>query len=264
MLYVHESNYISKIRSNYNGKGKEIKDFYENVYLKYKEKLNSIDFTKDDIETFKYAAEIMDEYILKVDKFADTNGIKSQSKFRSTFIEEISTYLFKDIEPIKEDKLCIFNKGIFAGMKINNELKIDILKKDVDFCIGKKVEIKVNDQDPIILIIPIVCVEVKTYLDATMFGEVKYSSSQIKNASPNAKTYVLMEGVVVAEEKILAARYDNNLNEMFVLRNKGDLNKDPISPQVLKDYYDEIIKAIDQSILFDEVKYPGRLIHPGE
>ncbi len=36
-------------------------------------------------------------------------------------------------------------------------------------------------------IIPIVCVEVKTYLDATMFGEVQYSSRQIKKCISKCK-----------------------------------------------------------------------------
>jgi len=262
MLYIHENNYQAKIKNNYNNKSEEIKKFYEEKYLKFKEQLNNIKFSNEDENSFKKAAKLMDNYIKEINKFENQIGIKSQSKFRSTFIEEISTYLFKDIEPIKNGSLGIFNKGIFAGMKINNQLNIDILTKDVDFCIGKKVNLIIDNQSSINLIIPIICVEVKTYLDATMFGEVKYSSMQIKNATPNARTYILMEGIVVAEEKILAARHDNALDEMFVLRNRGDNNQDPISFEVLKSYYKEIVKAIDESTIFEEIIYPGKLLKP--
>lgn len=262
MLYIHENNYQTKIKNNYNNKGEEIKKFFEEKYLRIKDELNKLKFSSEDDGAFYKAAKLMDDYINEIDKFENKIGIRSQSKFRSTFIEEISSYLFKDIEPIKNGSLGIFNKKIFAGMKINNQLDIDILTKDVDFCIGKKVNIKMDNQKSVDLIIPIICVEVKTYLDATMFGEVKYSSMQIKNATPNARTYILMEGIAVAGEKILAARHDNALDEMFVLRNKGDENKDPISPEVLKSYYEEIVNAIDESILFEEIIYPGRLLKP--
>lgn len=96
-----------------------------------------------------------------------------------------------------------------------------------------------------------------------MFGEVQYSSRQIKNASPNARTYVLMEYNDVAKEKIIAARYDNNLNEMFVLRNgsrKDPVSKSHLDPQTLLDYYKEIKKVVDNSETKDEVVTPGRLL----
>ena len=35
MLFVHENNLKNKINGNYNGKGKEINDFYNNIYLDY-------------------------------------------------------------------------------------------------------------------------------------------------------------------------------------------------------------------------------------
>ena len=146
-------------------------------------------------------------------------------------------------------------------MKINNQMRIDIIPKDVDFCIGKKVELKIDRAEPLSIIIPIVCVEVKTYLDATMFGEVQYSSKQIKNASPNVKTYVLMENNEVAKEKIIAARYDNNLNEMFALRTgRRTRNNGPIYSKALLEYYDEIATTIENADVEDIVNDAGRLL----
>ncbi|MCL2096909.1 MAG: Bpu10I family restriction endonuclease [Oscillospiraceae bacterium] len=101
--------------------------------------------------------------------------------------------------------------------------------------------------------------EVKTYLDATMFEETQFSAEQIKNSTPNVKTYVIMEDNQVGEEKISAARYDNTINEMFVFRGSGE-NRN-FSAEVLADYYNEI-KASVKGIKSDyEIKAPGRLIN---
>ena len=260
MLFIHESNFKNKININYKGIGALIEDFYLNEYLKTKMELMNIDFTHADSNTFKKATDIINEYYRKLNKFINDNDITSQSKFRSTFLEELSSYLFEDNEYIKTGKLGIFNKGIYAGMKIGNDLKINIMKKDVDFCIGKKVKMKIEDQE-FEIILPVVAVEVKTYLDATMFGEVQYSSKLIKNATPNAKTYVLMETNQVGDDKIISARYDNVLNEMFVLR----LDEESlIEYSVLEDYYNEIISDIADIAVEREVITPGRLINVDE
>ena len=171
MIYVHENNLLNKIRMNYNGKGKEIEEFYNEVYLNYKNQLAILNYKSCDLEVFEKAAILIDEYLLEIEIFSYKNRITSQSKFRSTFIEEISTYLFSTLPLIEGKTFGIYNKNIFAGMKINSRMHIDILSKDVDFCIGKKVSLILDGVQTLQIIIPIVCVEVKTYLDATMFGE---------------------------------------------------------------------------------------------
>ena len=260
MLLIHENNFRNKINQNYKGIGKKIESFYLSEYLKTKKELMDIDFSKANSETFKYATDIINKYYEKLNKFTNENGITSQSKFRSTFLEEISSYLFKDNEYIKNGTLGIYNKGIYAGMKIGNDLKINIMKKDVDFCIGKKVKITIENQE-FEIILPIIAVEVKTYLDATMFGEVQYSSKLIKNATPNVKTYVLMETNQVGNDKIISARYDNVLNEMFVLRlNEQSL----VEYSVLEDYYKEITGGIADIAVERNVITPGRLINVNE
>lgn len=260
MLYIHESNLRNKINSNYKDISDEIKEFQQNVYVPCKKQLESFNFASKDINVFKDAAKLIDEYLDDVDNFSSENKITAQSKFRPTFVEEISTYLFKDLPLIKNNTFGIFNKNIYAGLKINNQTDIDIITKDVDFCIGKKVELKVDKSKPVKIIIPIVCVEVKTYLDATMFGEVQYSSRQLKNATHNVKTYVLMENNEVSKEKIIAARYDNNLNEMFVLRSGNRKDNRPIYPKALLEYYEEISKTIKDANSKDVVEDVGKIL----
>lgn len=264
MLYIHENNLKTKISSNYNGIGSEIEKFYNDVYLKYRTKLENIDYSTKDIGVYSEAAKLIDEYLVEVENFSSSKDISSQSKFRSTFTEEISTYLFGKVDVINDGTFGIYNKNIYAGMKINNQMHIDIIPKDVDFCVGKRVELKVDNEQNISIIIPIICVEVKTYLDATMFGEVQFSSRQIKNASPNVKTYVLMEYNDVSKEKIIAAKYDNNLNEMFVLRKgsrKDSILVTPIDPKALVEYYEEIENSIKNANVEDIINETGKLLN---
>ena len=260
MIYIHESNFKNKIASNYKGIGEKINEFYLDTYMKTRMMLLDIDFSKDVDETFRKATNIINDYYRELDKFTIENNITSQSKFRSTFLEELSTYLFADNEYIKRGELGIYNKGIYAGMKIGNDLKVNIMKKDVDFCIGKKVKLKIENTEYEI-ILPVIAVEVKTYLDATMFGEVQFSSKLLKNATPNVKTYVLMETNQVGMDKIISARYDKTLNEMFVLRFD---EKSMIKYSVLKDYYEQICDDIMNIAVERGVITPGRLISVDE
>ena len=257
-MYAHESNIKSKIRTNYNGKSKELQIFMDNVYTSYKRELEKINYVERKLVDFNKAAKLINEYLKKIDDFSALYGITSQSKLRSSFLEEMNTYLFQNMINKEAPKLSIYNKGVYAGVKIENNMKVGIITKDVDFCIGKKVKLVIDNDFSGDIIIPIVAVEVKTYLDATMFGEVQYSCRQIKNATPNVKTYVIMEANDVGKEKIIATRFDNTVTEMFVFRGKA--KESEIDSKVLLDYYEEISNAIKNINAENEIKVPGRLI----
>jgi len=258
LVFMHEMNLKSKISSNYKNHGKEIKEFYENIYLPLRNKLLLIDFGKKEIDIFKNVSKMFDEYLNKLEKLQEKYNITSQSKLRSSFLEEISVYLFHNNKFVKNNELGIFNKGIFAGLKMGDDFKVHITTKDVDFCIGRKINIQIDD-DKKTIIMPIVAVEVKTYLDATMFGEVQFSSKAIKNATQNVKTYVLMETNDVSIEKIISARYEKVLDEMFVLRFSTNT---PIAYEALADYYNEITTSLYDIKAERKVVVPGRLINP--
>lgn len=259
MLYVHENNLLNKIRSNYNGLKLEIQNFYNEKYLPMRESITSLTFSNSSKDDFIKATSIFNAYYNDLIDFSKKHSIKSQSKFESTFLEEISVYLVKDIQEIKNNKLGVFNKKIYAGLKIDGNHRIEIITKDVDFCIGKRVEISIDSQPKMELILPIIAVEVKTYLDATMFGEVKSSSKSIKSASPNSRTYVLMGYKSIADEHITAARQDSVLNEIFVLRENV---KSPMDANVLFDYWQELNQSINMIVAENKILVPGRLLNP--
>lgn len=259
MIYAHESNLKNKIKKNYNNKSTEIEEFYENYYLPMRNEIRNISFSETDFDSFSKATKIFNNYYKALVDFSLKHKVMSQSKFTSTFLEEISSYLFKDLPDIKSNTLGIYNKHIYAGLKINGNRQIDVIRKDVDFCIGKKVHVSIENQPAIELIIPAIAVEVKTYLDATMFGEVKSSSKAIKSASPNSRTYVLMGYKNLSDEHIIAARQDSVLNEIFVLRKS---EHDPIDAKTLHDYWLEINSAINDLTVENKIVTPGKLLNP--
>ena len=100
MLYVHENNLLNKIRTNYGGKALQITDFYHREYLPVKEALSAISFCEENPDAFPQAANIINAYYSKLEQFSREYAISSQSKFASTFLEEISTYLFQQLPEI--------------------------------------------------------------------------------------------------------------------------------------------------------------------
>jgi len=258
VIFVHENNLLTKIRNNYKGIGSEIENFYNQIYLPVKEELLSLSFTEDNSENFTIATQLFNSYYDELKNFTIMHPVTSQSKFESTFLEEMSSYLFKDLPEIQSGDLGFYNKRIFAGMKIESDARITTITKDVDFCIGKGVNVSIDKQAVMHLVIPVVAVEVKTFLDATMLGEVKSSSKAIRNASPNAKTYVLMGYRNLSDVHIISVRNDAALTEMFALRNSSN---DPMHAEVIHDYWLEIRRAVQQMSAETPVNMVGRLLN---
>ena len=257
MLHIHENNILTKLNTSkeYKRVKSELEAFYLQEYMSMRGKVESLSFKENNKDAFIKATKIFNDYAKKLGDFAKEYKISSQSKFESTFLEEISVYLFKDIPEIKNGEYGIYNKNIYAGLKIDNNKNISIIGKDVDFCIGKKARLTIDKQRGLDLILPIVAVEVKTYLDATMFGEIKSSSKAIRSASPNSKTYVLMGYKNIASEHIISARQDSTVSELFVLKENAE---DKIHWEVIYDYWKQIVHDIKIVSSPDKVNSVGR------
>ncbi|MHA3786486.1 hypothetical protein [Mycoplasma sp. Z244C] len=170
-LYPHEANLLNKISSNYHGKKDEINDFYRNQYIVFRNKISELNQKIKNEEYFISFSNLCWNYYADLVKFIKENKIKSQSKMDSSFLEELSIYLFEDLDLIHKNSFTLFNKKIFAGLKISDDNFFDIVTKDVDFCIGRKIDLKLSSKSKEI-IFPLISVEVKTYVDATMLGEI--------------------------------------------------------------------------------------------
>ncbi len=256
MKLIHESNILKKIKDNYKNKGSLLKTFYDTIYSPYKQKMESEIFDENNPNSFIVAANLISDYYASANDFANKNDITSQSKFLSTIIEEISYFLFKDLDEIKTNKYQIYNSGVFAGLTFNENDEIVINKKDVDFCIGRILKININKKEYKIRK-PIIAVEVKTYLDATMFSGIRTFSSDLKIGSIDCQTYVLMGYKSLKREHILYAKGSTDLNEMFALCEDSSFK---IKSDVLFDYWKEIKEAIANYKNDSSVPKYGRLL----
>ncbi len=137
------------------------------------------------------------------------------------------------------------------------------LTKDVDFCIGKKVTMTIN-KNTCELIIPIIAVEVKTYLDKTMFGEVQFSSQAIRNSTLNSRTYILALVNAVAKEHIYLARQNSAVVEYFVLCKEKRKDSHNIRSEALESYWRENSSAveIESSGKGNYIPDFGKQLHP--
>lgn len=269
-MYIHKQNIINKIKNNYRKKSREIEEFYNKYYKALRDQIDKIIFDNDKNDNFKRASLIFTDYYKKLLEFSWTNRISSQSKLASSFLEEINTYLFMNlISKINQKtdlKLDIFNKKIYSGLTISKTGEIQILTKDVDFCIGKKFEISINNDKKYEIVIPIISVEVKTYLDATMFGEVRYSSSMLKKANLGTKIFVFVGRLELNKNHILNERNNYIIDDIFVFfKQKGENSYEKIKEfqfdwKTIKEYWNEIFIILSNFSKIEEFKKTGRIL----
>ena len=254
MLYIHENNFIKKIHDNYNNHGSEIENFYNTVYRKMRNAVDLINFSLPN--AFIIFATLMNDYDKTLDEFIHKCRIKSQSKLKSTFYEEISAYLFCKLPRILSKEFGIFNKNVCIGLKLNYANELVPETKDVDFCIGQEIELTINGAKTLKIVKPVVAIEVKTYTDATMFGEIQHSSQLLRSASPSAQTYVLMGYNAIGSEHMLTAKYIP-VNQMFALRPNKD---SPMQASAFEEYYNEISEFLNRYGTPSPIRALGKLI----
>tara|TARA_B100001964_G_scaffold4024_1_gene4387 strand:- start:623 stop:1390 length:768 start_codon:yes stop_codon:yes gene_type:complete len=250
--FYHENNIIGKINSNYKGKVGELKKLLEK-YNKYKEEQLSIKGLNK--KSIQRKIDLLEKYYKFVEKFIEKNGITSQSKLRPTILEEFCGLLFKDLSQIDSLKLGFFNRRIYAGIEINKDGKVTIKRKDVDFCIGKRIKANFDDET-FNIIIPIIAIECKTYLDNTMFSEAQFTAQKIKKGAPNVKVYVVSEENQVGLNQIPS---QTPVNQVFILRKN---RTSEIDLETVWDFFEEIkynLKDLKEGKI---TELPGRLL-PG-
>ncbi|MFV8472296.1 Bpu10I family restriction endonuclease [Mycoplasma sp. 1458C] len=191
-------------------------------------------------------------------EFIKENKIKSQSKLDSSFLEELSIYLFENLDLIHKNSFTVFNKKIFAGLKISNDNSFDVLTKDVDFCIGRKINLQLSTKSKEI-IFPLISVEVKTYVDATMLGEIMSSSKKIKSSTPFSKCFVLCGYVDFAEYHFSTVEQDSSIDQIYVLRKNST---DTFDYRAFAEYYEDVYNFIYLFFQHNKkIKKTGRMLH---
>lgn len=256
-MFSHEKNLNNKIQNNYNNIPSILSQFKEQYFNPYNCFMRNFQFSNTSEWNYQDLADKINKYYNNVKDFSNNYNIKSQSKLESTVLEDINFYMFINHPIVSKYNLQLKNKSIFAGLKFNNN-KLEVITKDVDFCICKPITISIDDNIKREIYIPIISVEVKTYLDSTMFGEILYSSAKIKSASRNSYAYVLLGYKSLKDEHILAAKQDSVINEIFVLRKGKNYDIDFLT---LRNYYLEIDKSLHKFFEENPIVTPGKLFN---
>ena len=252
-FYYHERNIDTKMKSgsSYFHIKEDLEAFKSKYYVEFRDQQNKI--TGIEENGIKNKCEVLNDYYKKVEDFERKHKIKSQAKFRSTVLEEFCGYLFKDLPEIKQLGLNFFNKSIFAGLKIASNGDMKIQTKDVDFCIGKEFKVVVEKKE-VDLIIPLVAIECKTYLDNTMFSEGQFTAQKLKNGTPNVKVYIFTERNEVGLSNLPS---QSPIDEVFVIKE----NETAIDYKVVYDFFKVVRFEIQNAKRENNIKLPGRLLN---
>lgn len=246
----HKRNLEGKIHKNYHRIGEELQEFKTNVYDNFHKNMIDIDgISKEDCFN---KVDLINSYYKEAEKIIEKYNITFQSKFRPTILEEFCGYLFKDIPEITDLDLNFYNKNIFAGLKIDSEGNIKIQDKDTDFCIGKEFTIEINGKS-VKLIIPLIVIECKTYLDKTMFNETQFTAQKLKSGTPNVKFYIITERNEVGIESIPS---QSPVDEIYVIKH----NLAKIDKNIIYEFFIDIHNIIRYSTKKKEIELPGKLL----
>lgn len=258
-FHPHCSNINTKIKKGIT----VLEDFKSEHYLPFSKAVSKIDFNSKNINEFKKACELIDEYYMQLSSIVSANKIDTRSGIKSSFIEEISKYLFANHPIVVREKLLFENSDICTGLFFSKDT-IKTSDKDVDFCICRKKIIKVG-KDSISVKIPIISVECKTYLDGTMFNEVIDTATRLHASSPDSHNFVFMLWNEVGKETFTIRRKATNVSEFFALmkKPKNETEKQNIKtdPEVLLSYYISVSDALEE--YFKEYIFPehGKYLH---
>lgn len=238
------------------------KKFYDDYYCPMRRKIEGMTFDENDIESFSDCADELNKYWAELKKFMSKNKISNNAKLHTNFLEEFSCYFLNGLD--KLDEFDIFISDVFAGLKILPSHEIKQITKDVDFCIGNELIFNKDSDDEMYLRIPAISVEVKTYVDATMLGEIMNSARKIKGANPGSKVVLLTWINCFADEHALEAAYDTSLDEIVVLseqkRKSGEEAVIEFTKEGLRDYYSVMRQSLEEVMHEEKVPAKGRLL----
>lgn len=261
MIFPHGQNLQTKIDENYKSMGAVFKSFKKRHYDRW----NRINIQLCGIERkdAEKRVKLFEEYLNAINglinnpKIGKPNWITPQSKFRSSALEEFVCYLLKDIDLIGNLGLKFTNKRVFTGLSISSTGDIVTMDKDVDLALVREEMISLTHRHgQMIIRVPAVAIEVKTYLDKTMWSEAQFTAQLIKRGNPSCHVYIIAETNAVSLNKLSP---ESPVDEIFILRKDS---QEKIDIDVTYDFVCEVksaLKKIQKAVIRQS---PGRLLHP--
>lgn len=230
--FVHASNILGKLKDKDEGKLNHNQETAIEVirgqYLDYFNAQMALIGYSDDI--IAQRTDLLNSYY----NFFNSNGydniFSSQSKLRPTILEEFMVILFRDlVSELKDttkdrtDILQLGNAKAYTNLYFKSEdlrtfihhLQTGINTKDQDFAIYRELNLSVNSARGETVNLPIIAVEVKTYLDKTMLEGSIATAEKIKSGNPYSKFYVVTENYDV---DLSVDPFYSRIDQIFVLR----------------------------------------------
>lgn len=125
---------------------------------------------------------------------------KGQLKLCSTIMEEFLERFIPPLFPGLSDDLEMGSMRCVSSIQLDlfNADTVVTVDKDQDFAVSRKVYMKVGtspdeDAKPIVVRVPLVAIECKTYIDKTMFQESVATSNRMKSLCPHSRYFILSE-----------------------------------------------------------------------
>jgi len=251
--FYHKRNLQGKIDNNYKNKGHIINRFMNLYYIPYSQRQLSINGI-DKRSIFRRVA-LLNIYYHRIDSFLDGNAwITTQSKMRSTILEEFCGYLFKDLPIITKMGLGFFNKKVYSGIAINQKGGIFPKTKDVDFCIGKAIGADFGGKR-FNIIVPLIAIECKTWLDKTMFSEAQYTAQKLKQGAPNVKVYIL-SGYSGIDKDEVPSKGQTPIDQVFLI---GDTRTN-VNKNAIYGFFSEVSYDLKKATKQIEINNIGKLL----
>lgn len=243
--FVHASNIKAKQqKATLSQKQKSALPQIVEEYLKYVNAIDKIQgYSKEEIEQ---RVELLNAYYGFIHDNDWDNLFTSQSKFRSTILEEFLFILFNRLIKSLQDKInddnstlrCGSSKAYtnmyFYAKNVKEFVKapqIGINMKDQDFAIYRELNLKINDKSKTVLL-PIVAIEAKTYLDKTMLEGSIATAEKIKSGNPYTKFYIVTE---TYEVDLNVDPAYSRIDQIYVLRKSNDRSENkPVSADVVE------------------------------
>jgi len=259
-MFSHMNNLKNKINNNYKSKKKFFEQFYHRYYEPWHKSnldiqgISKADISKKILLLGNYYNKVNEANYSQKPRGQPNNWITFQSKFRPSVLEEFCYYLLKDLPEVRNLNLEFRKKKIHTGFEINSKGEIISKEKDVDCCIVRAAQGTI-EKKKIDLLIPIIAIECKTYLDGTMWNEAQYSAILLKRVNSSAKVYILTEDNYVKISKITK---ESPIDDVFVIRSK---KSSKIDANVVLDFFYQVRKDLQLIMNPNIIKIPGRLIN---
>lgn len=222
---IHGNNILAKIND------KRKLEVIEKVIPKYTE------FTNLNSKLRGYSDEIISLRVKSLNTYYDflkensyDKEYTSQSKFRSTILEEFVYYIFRDFLDEKKSEIQGLAKNVLKLGSIKaytnlyfkaknvvefvNAPKIGINEKDQDFSIFRTLKMEVEN-NTFLTNIPVISLECKTYLDKSMLEGSIATAEKIKSGNPYSFFGIVAETYDVAFEVDPAY---SRIDQIYVLR----------------------------------------------